>query len=201
MKKTLMLLALALGFGSAAQATNLIINGNFESGLDHWSYDGVVNWTGPAPYFGGGTPADNGLGMIAFNAGDQTANGQLWQSFATTVGHTYKVSLDYGTNNGNTQKLRTVVSVFEGASLFKDVFEASGPTLSHFDFEFTATKTSTTLGFIDLPANYTFSTDGLLDNVVVTDTAEVPSDVPEPASIALLSLGLAGMGALRRRQR
>jgi hypothetical protein len=76
-------------------------------------------------------------------------------------------------------------------------YAAPGPWLHGFAFDFTAASNLSARTFKDDVNNWTFSTDSLLDNVVVADT----HPVPEPASIALLTLGLAGIGALRRRQR
>jgi len=129
--------------------------------------------------------------------GDQTGNGVLSQSFATVAGHTYHVTFDFGTNNGNWQQINAVVTAGNHSVLSNALYAAPGPSLKGFSFDFTAADAVSTLQFKDLASNWTISTDGLLDNVVVTDTRPVP----EPASIALLALGFAGMGALRRRQR
>jgi hypothetical protein len=195
MKNKIALAALALCFCGAANA-NALVNGNFESGLTGWSLTGIAGLASP-PYFGGGSPAANGVYMAVFNQGEQPASGVLTQSFATVAGHTYHVTFDYGTNNGNWQQIDAVVSANDHSVLKNGFYGAAGPWLKPFSFDFTAADAVSTLQFKDVAGNWTYSTDGLLDNVVVTDT----HPVPEPASIALLTLGLAGIGALRRRQR
>ena len=195
MKNKITLAALTLCLCGAANA-NVLVNGNFEAGLTGWNLTGVGGLAS-APYFGGGTPAANGVYMAVFNQGEQPASAVLSQSFATVAGHTYHVTFDYGTNNGNWQQINAIVAANDNSVLSNALYAAPGASLKPFSFDFTAADALTTLKFRDVPGNWTFSTDGLLDNVVVTDTRPVP----EPASIALLTLGLAGMGALRRRQR
>ena len=195
MKNKIALAALTLCLSATASA-NVLVNGNFESGLTGWSLTGVAGLAS-APYFGGGTPAANGVYMAVFNQGEQQASGVLSQSFATVAGHTYHVAFDYGTNNGNWQQINAVVAANDHSVLSSGFYAAPGPVLRAFAFDFTATDAVSTLTFNDVHGNWTYSTDGLLDNVVVADA----SAVPEPASIALLAVGLAGLGVLRRRLR
>lgn len=195
MKNKIALAALALCLSGVASA-NVIVNGDFEAGLAGWNLTGVGGLAS-APYFGGGTPAANGTYMAVFNQGEQAPNAVLSQSFATLAGHTYHVTFDYGTNNGNWQQINATVAAQDHSTLSSGNYAAPGPTLHGFAFDFTAAGSLSTLTFADVSTNWTFQTDGLLDNVVVADT----HPVPEPASIALLTLGLAGIGALRRRQR
>lgn len=195
MKNKIALAALALCLSGVANA-NVIVNGDFEAGLTGWTMTGIGGLAG-APYFGGGTPAANGVYMAVFNQGEQAPNAVLSQSFATVAGHTYHVTFDYGTNNGNWQRIDVAVAAQDHSVLSSGSYAAPGPWLHGFAFDFTAASGLSTLTFKDDVNNWTFSTDGLLDNVVVADT----HPVPEPASIALLTLGLAGIGALRRRQR
>lgn len=192
----------AIGLTTALGATAApFSNGDFEAGQAGWTTNGNVALTTPAGgafWFGAGSLAQNGNYVMAFNGGDTTPNGVLAQSFATTTGAHYTVTFDFGATNCQFSCGQSMIASILGtdgvtslASLTAAGLSA-GP-LGSYSFGFVANGTSTTLRFSDVGSNDTVWLDGVLDNVNV-------QAVPEPASIALLGLGLLGIAAGRRRK-
>lgn len=184
-------------FLSLPAHANLLVNGDFETGtLSGWTASGNVVDVG-LPYFGEGSFAADGNYYAVFNAGNVTPNGILSQTIATTIGDSYVLSFDYGSNGGQTQDITAQVSDPLNtvvASAF-EVSDAPSLALAPYTLDFTADATSMTVSFIDYSGNPTNSTDGFLDNVSVDQAA------PEPASLLLMGAGLAGLGVIRRRRK
>lgn len=191
------LFALATLAGSAnAEIINVIKNGDFENGRSQWTLTGNVDYASQTQggfYWGGGSVAQNGTRAIAFNSGDRFANGTLSQSFATVQGYVYRVSFDYGSTSPSPQSMNYIVLAGNTTLANGKVTDnnVSG-LLDNYRFSFVGTGGMTTLRFLDANANNSISNDGLLDNVRV--------EVPEPASMALMGLGLLGLGFGRRRK-
>ena len=125
------------------------------------------------------------LGFSGFNNmwddGAMGSDAWLNQVIPTIAGETYSISFDTLITWGN------MAVALDGNQFF------STPNSGHFDLFAVAATNNATLSFIthnDPGYNH-------LDNVVVE---RVVKDVPEPASLALVGLGLAGLGALRRRR-
>ena len=107
---TVAALAVCAVLGATSARAAIIVNGDFSLGIPSapgWIIEGNVFHRGPQGpefWFGAGTTAENGPGIIAFNAGNLPPNGAISQVFGTVPGETYTVQYDFGaTENANQQ--------------------------------------------------------------------------------------------------
>ena len=213
--------ASALGFSAPALAANLIINGSFEtpappaggytiygggSSFTGWSVTGPggnavlsldTNYTEPNIAF----HAQSGsVSMDLTGAGNTGPTSGINQNVTTVAGKKYNLSFWVGNadGSGNSNYLlpSTVNLSINGGSL--QPFTNSNTT--HFDVNwlkfttsFVATGSSTNLAF--------FNGTGVGDNETGLDNVVLTAGVPEPATWALMILGIGAVGfAMRRRQ-
>jgi len=178
-----------------AQASNIVLNGNFDANSPA-AQTAPVDWTlipaasgsdffvGAGPEYGAYSDP-NSANFGAVGSLDDT----LEQVLPTTPGQGYV--LDFFLAHAETDEANDFSVYWNGTQVLSLVNEADfGYT--EYTFNVTATSSFTTLEFVgrEVPSWYD------LDNVSVT------SAVPEPTSLLLLGSGLAGIGlaAWRRKK-
>jgi hypothetical protein len=192
------LAALALGaFAAAAHAApsecdavagNIVVNCGFETGtfVGSWTLSGNTGFEGVA---GGGVEHSGNFGAFFGPIGSL---GFISQDLATVAGDSYDLSLWLKSDGGIPNEFEVL---FNGLVLTHVTNQAAFPYTQYTFMGLAATGASTELkfGFRDDPGFLSF------DDVSVTST--IAQQVPEPGSLALMALALAGLSTRRRRLR
>jgi hypothetical protein len=211
MKKTLIAAALAAPLLASA-ATNILLNGSFESGFANWNiigpglYPPSIGTYGTPFAFGEVIPADtlfpigspDAVGTRALYFVDDTASQLVSQMFTLPAG-TYTTGFDYylpanGFANPNNAFLSaSVVGATTVSSL--TVALATGPATTWIH----ASNTFTIASAGNYTFNFVFSSLGQPAKDIVIDRAFIVA-VPEPETYGLMMAGLLAVGyAVRRR--
>ena len=206
--KVLTLLATAL-FSLSSNA-NLLVNGSFESPdvkdnswsyftddnqVDGWSFGESSMEIWDTPFLG--IDAYDGEQIAELNA--HGANSQaygFYQSFNTVIGQSYNYSFAYIARGNGAQSFTAGIQDDTPNTLTSNTFvnnigDYNASTWSLFNGSFIATSSLSSIFFLSND-NLGDTTGNLLDAVSVTA-------VPEPGSIMLLGLGLAGLIISRKR--
>lgn len=193
-KKIMSLIVMsALGMGVAH--ANIVTNGDFESGGAGWVSNGFFFSGGLGV---GGSIAAGTACVFPSCVSDFGSGAFIEQNLGTVAGQTYNLSFWVGETSGPTSEL----SVFWNGSLVADILNPANYTLDfgtnpgmiQFNFNnLLAAGSSTSLEIHGRQGPGIIS----FDNVSVVAT----NNVPEPASLAIIGLGLASLGAARRRKK
>ena len=201
--------ALLCSSANPAAASNLVVNGGFESAnfqRNMWTTFGEGQLEGWTPFEGSRIEIRKNVVGTAYegehfaeldshyNRNTPPEEIGFFQDIVTTIGQKYHLSFAYGPRNGINGDNKLAVEFGEGTYEAIDAGN-SGDGWKIFNKTITATETSTRLKFWSLGKKDTLGAN--IDDVVI----ETAVDVPEPFSVLGLAAvaGVGVAGAMRKR--
>ena len=210
MKKLLVAALLASAIAVPASASELVVNGGFESpsGLNSgWNYTVSTSLAIVVQ----ASAAHSGDASVKFTGEYEGFPDEIWQALNTVVGQTYTYSL-WLAGAADSQFPSSLQGTL-GSQNILDAWYSSTFDYTHFTGNYVATAAITEIHFVGFNSTGLY----LLDDVSVMDLPSIACDsriacvgggggggeggVPEPESWALMVLGFAGFGSVLRRRR
>ena len=191
-------------FGAAiASGNNIVLNGGFENPFlpaDSFAYfSSIPGWQ---LAFGNAVEIQSGIAGAPYQDAqfaelDSTASSGIYQDLATIPGAQYDLSFAFSPRPG-IPSIQNQLQVLWGGEVIATIGPAGGTDLQNtvwtvYNYELTAHGESTRLEFADMGPSDSFGT--------YIDAISVITAVPEPASFALIGVGLVTTGFIFRRAR
>ena len=178
---------------------SLALTGWSVSGL---SFTNVSIVSGSFSQNGVSFPAEDGSQWLDLTGDGSNSNESVSQPVVTTAGDQYQLSYYIGNTTGGQifGTTSTVDVLLNGSLAFVDTNALPSPTTliwEQFTHTFIASGATTSIGFRNADPS-TDNSNGL-DNVVLTDLGPA-GPAPEPATLALIGVGLAALGFSRRKE-
>ena len=220
LKATWAALSITLALLCSPAYANLVTNGSFEThtgkvatvgigstSITGWTVVGnYISMVSNASFSGTGITASDGNWLLDLTGNVGRGGGLISDAFATEIGTTYNLLFDVGAFNYlGTSYGNAIVDVWiNGIAMgsFKNInsLSHSGSDWETKSFDFTADSASTRVEFRSSLSTASSNLGVGLDNIRVTSSIGTPSPVPEPLSLALFGVGLAGLALNRRRK-